>query len=99
MEDAEGEREADVAGQEEPELIAAADHLSVTKNRYAAGEEFEEGVTGSKTRAAIAVAWHGRRGAGPPEEEEDAGEKWGEAAADGRGNCSGGRRVKGLRFC
>jgi hypothetical protein len=75
VEDAEGEREADVAGQEEPELIAAADHLSVTKNRYVAGEEFEEGVTGSRTRTAIAVAWHGRRGTGPPDEEDDAGEK------------------------
>ena len=53
MEDAEGEREADVAGQEEPELIAAADHLSVPKNRYLAGEEFEEGMTESRPRGEI----------------------------------------------
>ena len=53
MEDAEGEREADVAGQEEPELIAAADHLSVPKNRYVAGEEFEEGMTESRPRGEI----------------------------------------------
>jgi len=32
VEDAEGERVADVAGQEEPELVAAADHLLVMKN-------------------------------------------------------------------
>jgi len=53
VEDAEGEREADVAGQEETELIAAADHLSVPKNRYVAGEEFEERTTRSRTRGAI----------------------------------------------
>jgi len=32
VEDAEGEWVADVAGQEEPELVAAADHLFVMKN-------------------------------------------------------------------
>ena len=53
MEDAEGEQEADVAGQEEPELMVAADHLSVPKNRYLAGEEFEEGMTGSRPRGEI----------------------------------------------
>jgi hypothetical protein len=43
VENAKGERVADVAGQEEPELVATADHLLVMKNRDVAGEELGKG--------------------------------------------------------